>query len=204
MNIDKILLVIFYIIIILAIPLILDYVLNFTTRKNVITKILKAANIASKNSSKPLIIYNHGSTSYIVNPLNCNITIFNKPLTNIFDILDKNSCVIVLLQYLEYIDNKILPSLIKKINYVSGNDFFSVNISNTSPKILWDYKIKNIMHEPYYLPNDTISWSEPNSIQKTTQMIYSYIFKILPYDSFTTTPINYKFIKKMCGVKMKK
>ena len=80
----------------------------------------------------------------------------------------------------------MLNELIAKLKKASGGDLYTINIGKNSPKVIWDYKIKNIMNKSFYLPGEKIGWTHPNDLQLKIQKLYSYVFRIVPYDSFTS------------------
>nr|WBF70886.1 hypothetical protein [Megavirus caiporensis] len=173
---SQILLIIIYIILILSIPFFLDYYLQSKKIKCIQESILKdAKNISSKNN-KPLIVFNNQEQGFVVNK---NQT--EKFSGNIEDILPEladNSCVLVLYEILEYVDDP--ENIIINAKRVSGDNYLIINIINNSPRIYWDYRIKNIMNAPYYSKDDNITYNKSSNIQKKTQYIYRYLFLLFP------------------------
>lgn len=197
---SKIFLIILYLIIIILIPLFLDYLFKLTVRKKRKMQIKFLAEIKSIETSKSLIIFNdryHGvviNSDDLVNGKLNNGEEFTGDIVEIINQMANNSCVVVVSETLEYIDNvssgkSLLSDTIDQLKLISGGDFYSINIEKNSPRVFWDYKIKNIMDKSFYLPDDSISWSQPNNLQTKIQTFYSYVFKILPYDFFTFNPV---------------
>jgi len=206
----KIILVIIYLIIILMIPIFLDYLFRLTVRKKRKNQILKLAELKSRETGKPVIIFNdrnHGTIITYTNNNSHTAEDFPGDIVDIIDKLETNSLVVIVSQTLEYIDGTKLIDVdnrtisnkkktstdlswtIDNLKRVSGGDLYVLDIEKNSPRIFWDYKIKNIMDKSFYLPNENITWSAPNGLQLRTQKMYSYVFKILPYQFFAYDPV---------------
>lgn len=190
---SKAILIIIYILIIIMIPLFLDYIFRLTVRRKRKSQIKYLAEQQAKKTGKALIIIdnlNHGVVSHKGSLDEENLEEFNGDIVEIIDNMADNSCVIVVLETLEYVDG--LRDFIKKVEKVSGGDFYAVNIEKNSPRIFWDYKIKNVMAKSYYTPNTPtsgeIQWTKPNDLQKSIQKFYSYVFKVVPYRFFVSDP----------------
>lgn len=182
--ITKIFMVLIYLILIILIPIFLDYLFRLTVRKNRKQKIKVLAEKKSNETGKALIIFND-RFSGIVNS-NGSKEPFEGDISEIIEQMADNSCVLIVNEILEYIENP--GSIIEQLKIVSGGDLFTINLEKNSPKTFWDYKIKNIMAKPFYLPGDKIEWTEPNGLQKKVQQFYYYVFKILPYNFFAKNP----------------
>lgn len=199
-TINKIIIVAVFLIIIILIPLILAYILNITVKAKQSKKIKIMAEKKAIDTNKPLIIFSR--TNGIIITYSNNGTKIKKEkfignIQQIAENMEKNSCVIIISETLEYIDGffdqKIRESALSKtitlLRQISGDDLYIINIDKKSPRILWDYKIKQIMCASFYLPGEKISWIYPKKIIVDIQNFYYYIFKILPYNFFTKNPI---------------
>lgn len=185
----KIFLIIIYLVIIILIPLFLDYLFKLTVRKKRKLQIKTLAEERAKETNKSLVIFNdqyHGIVNNIQN--DGSKEEFTGDIIEIIFQMAPNSCVMVLSEVLEYIHDP--NTFIEQIKTVSGNDLYTINIEKNSPRVFWDYKIKNVMNKSFYVPNENITWSKPNKLQLHTQNFYSYIFKILPYDLFSGDPVD--------------
>lgn len=185
-SIKKIILILIYIIIIIFIALFLDYLFKITIRKRRKQQIKYLAQKKALETGKPLLIFNNQHEGIFQN--NNDSTKFTGNILEIINKLDKNSCVVIVSQVLEYVDD--VNKLIKQIDKISNGDYYFINLEKNSPRIWWDYKINNVMSKPYYLPSSNdISWNSPNSLQKKIQQFYSIIFKIVPYEPFVKDDI---------------
>ena len=214
-NTSKILLVIFYLIIIICIPLLLGLLLKYTVCDTRIKNIKQLAYQKALETKKPLIIFNtryHGTVIELSQESKrVETNKFDGDLVEIVDHLADNSSVMLISGIFEYMqDNTELQKLIYNLKKVTGGDLYVINVGSHSPQIIFDYKLKNIMTKPFYLPdrinvkgniiessknnnnnnNNTISWTHPNNLQLKLQNIYSYVFKILPYNFFVSHKIN--------------
>ena len=187
----KAFIIIMYLIIIVLILLFLDYLFRITTRKNRKNKIFDLATKKSSETAKPIIIFNDRNNGVVVGKNKSDDEKFSGDIVEIINQMADNSCVLIVSETLEYIDNDDdqLVKTIKQLQLVSGGDLYCINFEKNSPRIFWDYKIKQIMNESFYLPDNNISWSKPNQLQIVTQRFYSYVFKILPYHFFAYDPV---------------
>lgn len=181
---EKGILIVIYIIIIIMIPLFLDYLFKLTVRRKRKIQIKSLAMKKAKDTNKALLIFDNRYGGVVSHAGDfTDKESFDGDAVEIINQMADNSCVIVVKETLEYIDD--LNDFIAQLKNVSGGDLYTVNIEKNSPRVFWDYKIKNIMNKSFYLPMDTeIQWSEPNRLQKSIQKFYSYVFKILPYNFF--------------------
>lgn len=171
------------------IPLFLDLLFKMTVRKNRKEKIKNLAKEKAKETGKSLIIFNDKTHGIVINSTDQSTETFDGDMNKIIDQMANNSCVIIVSETFEYINPDILDKTIKKLKNISGGDFYSINIEKNSSRLLWDYKIKNIMDKSFYLPNEKIVWEKTNNLQKNIQKFYSYVFKIIPYHFFIYDPI---------------
>lgn len=176
---------IFIIIIILAI-LFLDYIFKLTVRSKRKKKIKNLAIQSSEKKSKPLIIFKDNNNGFVYDKKN---TLQKEAFTgNIVELVPQmadNSCVLVVLNCLEYVDGSNLENLIYCLKKVSGGDLYICCFEKKSTRAFWDYKLKNIMDKSFYTPeNLTINWTPITFLQKKTQSFYFSVFKILPYEFF--------------------
>jgi hypothetical protein len=190
-SLDKILLIMVYLIIIILVILFLDYLFKVTVRKNRKNKIMAFARKKSTDTNKPIVVFNDKDNGVVIDT-NGKKETFNGNINDIANEMADNSCVLVVSETLEYIDDSdqiSLNNLIEQLKIISGGDLYCANFEKNSPRALWDYNIKNIMNESYYLPNDNISWTKPNNLQVNAQKFYAQIFKILPYNFFAKDSI---------------
>ncbi|ANB50496.1 hypothetical protein [Powai lake megavirus] len=172
----QILLIVIYIILILSIPFFLDYYLQSKKIKCIQESILKDAKHISSENNKPLIVFNNREQGFVIN--NNQIEKFTGNIENILPELADNSCVLVLYEILEYIDEP--ENIIIDAKRVSGDNYLIINIINNTPRTYWDYRIKNIMNKPYYSKDNDIVYNKSSNIQKKTQNIYRYLFSLFP------------------------
>lgn len=199
----KIYMVFIYLIIIILVPLFLDYLFKLTVRRKRKLNMLYLAEKKSASTKKPLLVFNNRSSGLVSHSgkLSTDKEAIQGEITEIIGGLKENSFVIVISETLEYVDD--IEKLIKELITVSGSDLYIINLEKNSPRIFWDYKIKNIMDQPFYIVSDTstankqlksdsgpyLKWSNPSSLQKSTQKFYSNLFKILSYDFFVDDPV---------------
>jgi hypothetical protein len=189
---EKALIIIMYLIIIILIPLFLDWIFRLTVRKNRKNKILAIAKKKSLDTGKPIIIFNDRYNGMVLGSGEGQPNEeFIGDIVEITNQMADNSCILIVSETLEYIDNtnNLLSQTINTLYNVSGGDLYCINFEKNSPRILWDYKLKNIMDKCFYLPENKITWTKPNQLQHNTQQLYFYIFKILPYHFFAYDPV---------------
>lgn len=201
---SKIYMVLIYLIIIILVPLFLDYLFKLTVRRKRKLNMLYLAEKKSASTKKPLLIFNNRSSGIISHSgvLSTDKEEIQGEITEIIGGLKENSFVIVVSETLEYVDD--VEKLIKELITVSGSDLYIINLEKNSPRIFWDYKIKNIMDQPFYIVSDMqltsssekptliekkIKWTNPTNLQKSIQKFYTNVFKILPYDFFVNDPV---------------
>jgi len=184
--VKKIFLVIIYLIIILLIPIFLDLLLKISVRKNREKQLYMMALENAKKKAQSLVVFTDRYNGFIINDVQLDkAEKFNGDIINIVDNMIDNSCIVMVSLTLEYIDNDELKRVIQNLMRISGGNLYILAIEKTSPRLFWDYKIKNIFDKSFYIPNgQKISWTFPNNLQTTTQKFYSYLFKILPYSFF--------------------
>lgn len=190
-SLNKILILIMYLVIIILIVLFLDYLFKITVRKNRKNKIMELAKIKSSETNKSIIVFNDKNNGIVINTDGTKEA-FNGDIIEISDQMSDNSCILVLSEILEYLDDvneKSYDDIINQLKLISGGDLYCANIEKNSPRVLWDYNIKNIMDKSYYLPGSDIIRTKPNGLQIGTQNFYRQIFKVLPYDFFAKDPI---------------
>lgn len=173
-------------IVLFAIPLILDYMLEITTRQNRKNIIKSMALQKSQEKNKPLIIFNKNKG--IIYPRfdkqtdkqTDKIENFGADLIDTIHQIADNSCVLVVNGSLEYIDKTQIQDLLNKMIDVSGGDLYLTNIESSSPRVFCDPRVKNIMSKSFYLPStlDSISWSELSAQQSKIQSIYFTLQKL--------------------------
>ncbi|AGC01844.1 hypothetical protein H012_gp619 [Acanthamoeba polyphaga moumouvirus] len=182
-TLSTILLVIIYALIIISIPLFLDYILS-NMKKNCTQKIFSQAKKKSNELNKPIILFQDKNHGIIIN--NNEIESFDGDIVNICKELDDSSCILILYEVLEYIndpDDIFIKDLVHNIKRISGDDFYIININKHSPKIYLDHNILNIMDKDIYQFEDKISYRNPSKIEQKIQNIYRYFFKIVPYEN---------------------
>jgi DNA-directed RNA polymerase subunit H (RpoH/RPB5) len=142
----------------------------------------------ANEKNKALLIFNDRYNGIVVYHDDDKAEEFTGDAVEIVNNMADNSCVVLISETLEYIEE--LKQFIEQLKRISENDLFIVNIEKKSPRTLWDYKIINIMDKSYYTSNNlTIKWSKPSNLQNNIRNIYEYVFKLLPYDMFTNDPI---------------
>jgi hypothetical protein len=191
MDIKKGFTVALYIIILFMIPLFIDYLFRITIRKKRQNQIRDLAMDRAQKKGKSLIIFNGPDRGvvYHLDDKKDTSEEFEGNIDEIINHMSLDSSVMIVSETLEYVPDiqKTVDTLLK----VTGGNLYVVGVEKNSPHVLWNYKIINILDEPYYLPeSNNIKWSPPNKIQTTIQRIYSYMFVLLPYDFFAYNPID--------------
>lgn len=176
----KILVVFLYSFIIIMIPLFLDFLFRITIRRKRLLIIKNMAKEKSRITNKPLIIFNdryHG----ILFDNSGHLERFSGDIMEITSKMMDNCCVIVIIQTLEYLNEKSYSYFLEQIERISGGDFYFINLERKSPRILWDYKLNNIINNVYCLPHEcNLTWKKPSKMQKVIQDFYNYLLKFLP------------------------
>lgn len=174
------------IVILIIIPVFCDIILKHTVRKRRHSQIIKLATDTAIKTNKSLLIFNNMTSgvidgSYKNPPEDKNN--FSGNFTEIIDKLESNSCVIVLFNVMEYVDN--VQSTLDKLMDISSGDIYYTTIEQYAPRILYDYKIKQIFSKPYYKPSDNsymqITWNNPNPSLAPIRSFYkklTLLFKI--------------------------
>lgn len=189
----KIFTILIYALLILAIPIFLDYLFRLTVRRKRRLNIMLQAEKKSKKTKKPILIFNSVSEGIIDGTFvdGAQKEDFDGHIDILLDKLQDNAFVIVLSETLEYVSEP--EKTIQMARRVSGGDLYIVSLESSSPRIWFDYKLRQYMEKPFYLPTDsTISWNIPNNLQLKTQNIYAQIFKIIPYDRIVPDHISSK------------
>lgn len=193
---NKLCMIFIYVIIIILVPLFLDYLFRLSVRRKRKLSIMDLARKKSAQTKKPLLIFNDRSNGIISHSgdLTKDKEEIQGEITEIIGLLKPNSFVIVVSETLEYVDN--VEKLVDDLNVVSGSDLYIVCLEKNSPRIFCDYKIKNIMDSPFYIMSEansdskkTIKWSSPTNLQTYSHRFYSHVFKIIPYNFFVNDPI---------------
>ncbi|AGF85445.1 hypothetical protein QJ854_gp337 [Moumouvirus goulette] len=196
-TLSTILLVIIYALIIISIPLFLDFILSRMKQKCLHKTLLKEIKKKSSKLNKPIIFFQGKNSGIIID--NDQIESFDGDIVNISKELDDNSCVVILYEVLEYIDdpdNIIIKDLVSNIVRISGGNYHIININKNYPKIYCDFNILNIMDKDIYKSGDKISFYKPSKIQQKIQYIYRYFFKIFPYEKIKPALIQWNMIEK--------
>ena len=183
--IKKILLVTVYLIIILLIPLFLDYLMTITTRRKRRKLMQQLATEAANKLKRPLIIFNDLENGVVYDQIDLSLDsgrsgkaeYFNGNIVEISKELADNSGIVFVYQTLEYVDD--IDELMKQLERISGHQLYICALEKNSPRIWFDSRIKRIFDQPYYLPDtlSTISWTVPNNLQKRTSHFYHFILK---------------------------
>ncbi len=121
----------------------------------------------AKKINKPIIIFEGPNRGKIISFENDKIETesFSGDIYDIVSKMKDDSAIFIIQYTLEYVDaTKIdLNDLIKELDRVSGGQLYIIGFEKNSPRNFWDYKIKNILDKPYYLPTDKqITWISPN------------------------------------------
>jgi len=187
-TLSKICLILIYVAILVLIPIFLDYLFEISIRRNKKKEITDVAKARAKKTKKPLIIFNGVNKGTI--DTDGKIEKFDGNVEEIINQLDNNTSVVLVSETLEYVPD--LQNFIKELKRVSGGDLYALSVEKNSPRIFWDYKMVNAIDQPYFIAgkNKEITWEKPNNVQLKTQQIYSYVFKILPYDMIVDKMIN--------------
>ena len=185
--IKKIFLIMLYLIIIILIPLFLDYLFKITTREKRRQKLINLALERAKLLNKSLIIFTGRYCGVVVDAHGKNLEKFDGDILRIVDDMADDSCVIMVDHVLEYLDHIQIKKLLRKLIGISGKNLYILAIEkNPGFRIFWDYKIKNIMENSFYLPDClNIKWQKLNNLQRSTHKIYQLVFKIIPYSLFS-------------------
>lgn len=175
-----------YLLIILMIPIFLDYLFELTIRSKRLLNAETTARKIAKKSTKPVIVFNGLESGYIRQADGKNVDSVEDFTGDINDILNEmmdNSAVIILNRSVEYTTDPV--ELITDAKRVSGGDLFIVGLEKNSPRVFWDVNIINVMANPYYTNTDTeVKLIKFNSVQRKIRKIYSYLFKIIPIEFF--------------------
>lgn len=169
--VNKIFIILMYILIILAIPIIITLLYKLMSNRMELSKALEKATVLNK----PLIIFDSISSGKII--FNNRETAFTGNIIDVLKELDNKSVVIYLDRILEYVDPDDISIIYKELKRTS--EFYVKTISKNSPQVFWDYRIKNL----YSFKEDKIDIlnpEKPNNLQIKIQYIYQKIFKILP------------------------
>jgi len=189
MNIFTIILILLTIIII---PIFLDIVMRISVRHKKRTSIYFKSLQKARRKNKPLLILSYDYNILIKeNELNNDRPIGEKINEDVITVLSKmkdNSVIICVIEILEYYDN---PNEIwQEINRVSGGKMYSFNLDKMAPKLMFDYRIKNVMNKEYYNSDDMII--ETNKLkpyQLKSQEFYKKIFMFVPNSIFLSDPM---------------
>lgn len=190
-TILTVIIVIICLLVLIFTPLFLDLFYDFTVRSKQKEQILQLARESSRLTGKPIIVFNDKETGVVIEN---GKDIGSEFHTNILDAIEEmqdNSAVLIVSNVLEYINPIILRDTIRELRRVSGDDLYVVGIGRTTPRTIWDYKIKTLLDKSFYLPKEQISWFKPNIIQTSLQNFYQYLFNIIPYDSYQSKPVVY-------------
>lgn len=168
-------------IIIIFLPMLLDYLDKKLHKDRIIDKSFYQIRDYAKIKMKPMIIFTSFDTGYIIDPRNTTVQLVNGHIMDLILNLSDDSCVVLLIYVLEYIPTDKLKKVLNKLVQISGGDLYTINLDKSSPRIYWDPMVKNVMENAKYYPQDRIQWSLPNKFQLTLQSIYSKFFTIVPY-----------------------
>ncbi|CAH6420907.1 Hypothetical protein MVR_LOCUS206 [uncultured virus] len=187
--IGTILIVLVVLVILILVPLLLDLLFGLTVRSNRSKQILHLAKARSKQTNKPIIVFNDANTGVVLELDGSVSPEFKTDIVEAITQMEDNSSVLIISQALEYIDPIQLPAVIEQMRKVSGGDLYVLGIERSSPRTIWDYKLRTLLSKPFYLPSEPISWARPNTLQVSLQHFYEYVFKIMPYSFFAYNPI---------------
>jgi hypothetical protein len=197
---DKFVLVCVYLIVLILVPLFLDYLFKMTIRARRKTNILNMARKRANDMHKSLVIFNSTTDGIVEHEsLDQKSARTKESFEGNFDEIIGNMadscCVVVVSQVLEYVTD--IKSTLTELQRVAGDDLYVIGIEKASPRVLWDFKLKNILNKPFYVPDtmsdgtvqSEIKWHAPNQVQRFFQKFYSIIFKIVPYKFFASDPV---------------
>lgn len=176
-----IILIIICVIIIIMIPILLDYLaVNSKSTKKTRNQIQKLAEGRALSRNKSLIIFDGRDHGWVIDKKSREE--FRANLEEILNDMSDNCCVVLLVGSLEYVDDP--SAVLRQLEVITGGDLYLLNVDPGSPRIFWDYKIKNVMEKPFNLPGQNVKWTQPSKPQLLTQKIYQRAFSILPYNFF--------------------
>lgn len=189
---NVLIMIVVYAICIILIPLFLDSLFRLTVRSKRRLAVQNLAQKKAKATGKPLVVFNNKNGGIVSQTGDLDskskFESFECDIDQCLTALKENSVVIIVSETLEYSDN--VAELLKNLKTASGGDFYVVGLEKNSPRVFFDYKILNVMSEPFYIPEvqNEIKWLPPNQLQQSVQNFYYYVFKILPYDFFANDP----------------
>jgi hypothetical protein len=182
--------IIVYSIIIILIPIFLDILFRITIRRKRKTSLLHKAIQRSKETKKPLLIFNNPNDGYLKNISGDTIKL-DTNITETIKSLKDDYCVILISETLEYVNNP--NELIKELKRVSNDDIYVNNFEKKSLRFYFDNNIINIMDKPYYMGTNcnehSINWSKPSKFMKKSSNFYSVIMNFLPRKFIFDDPI---------------
>jgi hypothetical protein len=190
---SKIIMICLYIVIIIFIPILLDSLFTWTVRARRRKTIMQLAEKTAILKEKSLVVFN-GLTEGQVYHLESEKKVksepslvkgepFNGDFMEIIDQMADNSCVIIVAFVLEYVED--FEGALKVLKRVAGDNLYVLGLEANSPRTFWDYKIKQILDKSFYVPeNLNVTSHKPNGIQLKLQVVYRYIFKVVPYGWF--------------------
>ena len=184
--IKKTFIIFVYLLIILMIPVFLDYLFELTIRRKRLLKTEGSARKIAKQQNKPIVVFNgltNGNIRTLDGAKQDSVEDFTGDIMEILTEMMENSAVIVLNKSIEYTKNPI--EIITEAKRVSGGDLFIVSIEKNSPRVFWDNEIINITEKTEYGPKDKeIKLIKMNNVQRKIRNIYSYLFRIIPSELF--------------------
>uniref|UniRef100_A0A6G6AC80 Uncharacterized protein n=1 Tax=Borely moumouvirus TaxID=2712067 RepID=A0A6G6AC80_9VIRU len=195
-TLSIILLIIIYALIILLIPIFLDYVLSNMKQNHIQKTLIEEVKKKSINLGKPIIFFGDQNNGMIIN--DNKIESFEGNIIDICKELTDNACVFFSYEVFEHIndpDDIIIRDLIYDINRISGGDYYIININKHSPKIYLDHNILNIMDKEIYQLGDNISYNKPLKIQQKIQNTYKYLFKFFPHEKIKSGSIKWNLVE---------
>lgn len=151
------------VIILFALPIVMDELSKKTILKTRKKIILEMAKQDKQKLNVPLLIFENKNIAYVDEQ-----KIYYDDIYEFIDNLKYNKYVIVLFEMLEYHDSIVIYNKLKKL---TDCNIYTINISNKSPKLFFDFDIKHIID----INNNKITKFNINKLFKYTQKIYNTI-----------------------------
>lgn len=181
------------ILIIIMVPLFCDIVFRISVRRERRTVSYYKALQMSRRKKRSLVIFTSPTSGIMipkdrVEDARPDGEEFEGDIDEIISNLKYKSCVILLIEVLEYLDDP--QKIWNNILDITGDRAFSSNLELKSPKFIFDYRLKHMMPKPYFTKNDYYinSIHIPRWISKLSTL-YKAVFSIVPKQFFLDDPL---------------